>query len=399
MATDKKKRKKLVRELKEARAEHDKLVKRVDKARAKYDKRATKLHALEQEIAHLEQHYYAQDAERMGQADPGHDAARPARLIYNPEAGNTGDSTKQLTDLIQSLRAHGIAAEVDVKTTGHVARELARQAVDKGENLVLVAGGDDTIEEVVRELVGTNTVMGILPIGPNNNLAQALGIPLELDSACALIGMGAARSLDAGEMIDAGGTHEYFLESVAAGLGEIDNGKSFPRALRHLDIPVGHLEIELDTGEVINPVTGVVTVSNAPIAGQNSRIAPNAKMDDGVLDVGVYEGMNDQEVLAYFNSTADQQSATKGPRFYRARRVRIESGNVPVRGVDSEQARHIEIKVLPQALATIVGNGSALSLPVQSIPVTANGEEKQDDKSNGKRKSGLPILGLFQRNK
>ncbi len=396
MASDKKKKKKLASELKEARVAHQKLLTRVEKARAKYDKRAAKLHALEQEIAHLEQHYYTPDAERMGQADAGKDAARPARLIYNPEAGNTNDSTQQLTQLIQSLRSHGIAAEVDVKTTGHVARELAREAVDGGEDLVIVAGGDDTIEEVARELAGTKTVMGILPTGTNNNLAQALGIPSHLDPACALIGMGAARSLDLGEIIGSDGSLEYFLESVAAGLGEIDDNKSLPHALRHYDIPVGRIEVELNTGEIIDPVSSIVTVSNAPLTGDNSLIAPDAKMDDGLLDVGIYEGMNAQEVLAYFKQTADQQRSASGPRFYRARRVRIEAGNTGDRGTETNTIRRIEIKVVPQALSTIVGNGKALTLPVQSIPSTQE-EGQKDAKGNGKGTSGLPLVGFFQK--
>ena len=398
MAAEKKARRKLARELQEARAEHDKLLKRVEKARAKFEKRSGKLTALEQEIAELEKRYYEPAAERMGQADAAKDGARTARLIYSPEAGQANDSNQQLTELIGILRGHGIAADVQVKTSGQSARDLAREAAAQGEELVVVAGGDDLVEEVAPELVGSKTALGIIPTGTNNNLARALGIPAHLDPACALVGMGITRLVDVGQLTDGHGQQEYFLETVGAGFGsndEQDQSNSLPRALRRFDLRPARLEIETESGETQTPIGSAITVSNAPLMGRNLPVAPEAKMDDGLLDVVTFEGMNEQQVLDYLNRSSDQPDDRV--KHLRARRVKIESsGEEPGTGQGGANSPELDIKVLPQALAIIVGNGPALSFPVQAGPADQD-ENPNNGGSNGKRgTSSFPIIGLFR---
>ncbi len=375
----KKSHRKLGRALKEARAEHKQLLKRALKAHAKFEKRAHKLVDLENQIAELEQRY------RQPQAAPD---LRPVRLIYNAHSGDKENGTGQLDKIVETLQTHGLKAQIDLKAPGQHARDLAKEAALAGEELVIVAGGDDTVEEVAHELIGTKTALAILPVGTTNNLAHALGIPTNVEQACELIGLGLVRKIDAGE-VRAGkkGTSEYLLQSAGIGLSEVaqdghdrdqGTGASLPQALCKVELEPGRVELELASGKVISPHTQVVTVSNAPLMAENSLITPGARMDDGLLDVAIYDGMSREEVLDYFRAAAvEAHGQDPRIRFYKVRRVRVESKNSGSDSNGTTDQHQLEIRVVPQALAMIVGKGRALSFPVEALPIEAAAPEPE----------------------
>jgi YegS/Rv2252/BmrU family lipid kinase len=344
---------------------------------------------------------------------------RHARLIFNPNSGEAQKNAQTLDEIVSSLRAHGIVADIGIKTSGKAARELAREAAKNDEELVIVAAGDGTIEDVAAMLVGTKTALGIIPIGTMNNLARALGVPLELDLACALLGIGVTRAIDFGHVLaDQKPDVEYFLETSGVGLSAIvipagqaaekHRWEELPDAIRKLfDSKPGPVMVRLDGGEWIHAHAQVVTVSNAPLMGNNLLIAPNAKMDDGWLDVAIYDEMSKTELLAYFMSlTTTKHADNPKVKFYRARHVRIESqapveahsdkdvvatrpviepshaesqetgaevarsGDVVTVGANgSLQAKYVlEVEIVPGALRMIAGKGMGLSLPVEAAP-------------------------------
>lgn len=403
MAADKKERRELAKALKQARARHVELLKKVEKARARFEKRTRKLQALEAKIAELTRLTYQPQAGRLGQASAGDNNLRPARLIFNPKSGGMeGTSAKELERIIGSLRAHGIRAEIGWKTSGKAVRELVKEVVDQGEDFIIVAAGDGTIEDVASQLVGTKTTLGIIPVGTMNNIARALGIPLELDDACQLLAMNVARKIDVGRVIaNEKPQVEYFLETAGVGLTAIaipagqaaEKGKwaALPRALRKLfDTQPCPIEVELDNGEVIRANSQMVTVSNGPLMGQNILIAPDAKMDDGLLDIAVYDGMTKGELLSYFMSSSNG-ARTYHPkiRFYRARHVIIRS-NQPIDAHSDkdviEGKQTLEIEVIPQALTVLVGQGFALTLPVEvaaSVPPLSGPQPTTTQSGNG----------------
>src|SRR5258706_12588706 len=88
---------------------------------------------------------------------------RPVRLIFNPKSGLLKKSAT-LEEVVEMLRRHGLQAEVTVKTSGKVARAAAKAAAENKEELVIAAGGDGTIEDVASQIMGSGTVLGILPI-------------------------------------------------------------------------------------------------------------------------------------------------------------------------------------------------------------------------------------------
>src|SRR5204863_4577096 len=141
-------------------------------------------------------------------------------------------------------------------------------------------------EDVVGQLVGTKTALGILPIGTMNNVARALGVPLNLEDACTLLAMGTIRYVDVGRVI----THDkpregYFLETAGVGLSALaaPMGQAVEKGRwellldtlgKALSFKGANLTIVCDDREPLQLHTQVVTVSNAPLFGKNMLTAP-----------------------------------------------------------------------------------------------------------------------------
>lgn len=390
MSSNKKERRELGKQLAKARSEQKELVARVERARAKLDKRNLKLNRLEKRIVEIQQQLN-QDASADGEQKP----RRTALLIMNPQAGINSGSAHGLEDIISALRGHGIEAEIGIKTSGKAVREMAKDAADKGMELVIVAGGDGTIEDVATQLMGTQTTLGILPLGTMNNLAHALGIPQDLQAACALIGAGVPRRLDLGHIK----AHEqpqveYFMETAAVGLTAIAfpagqavrKGRlaGLPAAIQKLlNFKASPVLVELDGGVTVQSQSQLITISNAPLIGFHFAIAPDAKMDDGMLDLAVYDEMNKAEILTYFMAITNGKPADNPKiRRYRSSHIRVRSARHEPIVSDKdelEDKQDFEVEILPGALSVIVGDGVALSSPSIPVPDAAVVENKQGE--------------------
>jgi diacylglycerol kinase (ATP) len=380
--------------LRRKQRKHEALLGRVEKAVTLLERRRLKLRALEVRIADLEREMARPHKNGSGPSRGG--VLEPALLIFNPSSGRgRGDNAARLTEIVQSLRAHGIDARIGLKTSGKVARSLVRDAVRSGHPLVLVAAGDGTIEDVASQLVGSSTTLGIVPIGTNNNLARSLGVPLAIDDACALIAMGTTRHIDAGRVVTS--EHpvvEYFLEGAGVGLSAIagltrqavekHHWRVVPRTLRKLfEAKPGSIRVEMD-GTTVEAHSSIVTVSNAPLMGNNLLVAPNAKMDDGWFDITIYHGMGNAALIRHFMpATGDTSDPLKS---YRARHIRITSEDSELANSDRNVVgpqRVVEIDIVPKALSVIVGNGIGLSLPMTSAPCAAASAAESAPHTNG----------------
>jgi len=369
----------LLKALRRKQKKHGALLTKVEKTAARLDRRRLRLQALESKIADLERRVSDPDKRKSDSAPVS--SRRQATLIFNPSAGPNGkDNAERLGEIVGCLRGHGIEARIGLKTSGKSARMLARQAVQKRQPLLLVAAGDGTIEEVASELVGSETVLGIVPIGTMNNLARSLGIPFDIEDACALCGMGTVRHIDVGRVFSNDRPHiEYFLEGAGVGLSAIaayagqtlekHRWRFLPRALRQLfEQKAGVIQVQIDD-TLIEAASNIVTVSNSPLMGSNLLVAPDAKMDDGVLDVVTYDGMKVGDLIQHF------MGAAKGERddvkIYRAKQVRITTETPTPSNADKDVStarRVIEMGILPKALSVIAGNGIGLTVPVEAAP-------------------------------
>ena len=146
-----------------------------------------------------------------------------ATLIYNPVAGGLSrHRERQVREAAAALATQGIAAKV-VPTTGpNTAVELARTAAAQGDELVLVCGGDGTINEVINGLAQTPTTLGILPGGTANIFAKELGLPHHPVRAARELGQWVPRRIALGRAItekNGGGPSaiRYFLSLAGVG--------------------------------------------------------------------------------------------------------------------------------------------------------------------------------------
>ncbi|HKW44422.1 MAG TPA: YegS/Rv2252/BmrU family lipid kinase [Candidatus Eremiobacteraceae bacterium] len=349
-----------------------------------------KLRTLEAEMATLERGISAPEGTPRVRRRVVKRDLRSAVLIYNPESTGNTSRAHSLKTILEKLVAHGIRAKTNTDTSGRSARAFAKAAVQSGESLVIVAGGDGTIEAVSSQLVGSQATLGIIPAGSANNLARSLGVPLDVDEACALIGAGSTRQVDVGHILgEKKAEAKYFLETAGLGLTAIaipagqavrkNRLLGLPQALLKLfDSKSEAVEVILDDGRSISANSQLVTVSNAPLMGRNFLLAPSAKMDDGLLDVAVYDGMGKTELLAHFVAIRDGKRLDDARiAFYQSRSVKIQASIAEPLGEDQAalgDARNVEIEVIPHALTIVVGEGFGLQFPIetlQSIPVPA----------------------------
>jgi len=120
-------------------------------------------------------------------------------VVINAGAGNphVEENAEKLTEL---FRAGGLAVDVRLASSGDELATLMRAAASEHPALLIAAGGDGTISTAAALLVGTQTVLGVLPFGTLNHFAKDLDIPLELDGAVANIIAGNAIDVDVGEV-------------------------------------------------------------------------------------------------------------------------------------------------------------------------------------------------------
>jgi diacylglycerol kinase (ATP) len=386
MASETKQTKKAAKTLHRMQREQIQRARQIGTLRGKLEKRSRQLQTLEAKMARLERQAYGPGPDgKPVAASPK--ALRPARLIINPGSGSFAKTAESPERLVALLRTHGIQAEVYLKTSTKAVHAWVQEAVKQHEALVIAVGGDGTIEDVAVELVGSDTVLGILPTGTMNNLARELGIPLDIDQACALLGAGITRPIDVGQIRSNGkSAGNYFLETAGLGLAiawpagqNIKKGRwgKLPSAFRKMfeqntkASETEPIQIELENGEKIETRVRLVTISNAPLYGLNNLVAPDAKMDDGLLDLAVYDGLNDVDLAGYFlNSAHGTRVSNPNVRFYRTRRVQIRSRQEMPATSDKDELPEqqvLDFELIPRAISMIVGQGSGLVWPVEAV--------------------------------
>lgn len=139
-------------------------------------------------------------------------------FLLNARAGTC--DVPAATALIEKLGAeHGIAVDVVAFEPGSDLTALARKAVERGAEIVAAGGGDGTMNAAATALVGTETALGVLPLGTLNHFAKDLGIPLKLEDAIRNLFSGRVVAVDVGEVND-----RFFINNSSLGL--------YPRIVR-----------------------------------------------------------------------------------------------------------------------------------------------------------------------
>lgn len=237
-------------------------------------------------------------------------AHRKALLIINTKSGRNHDSLLYIRELVQLLQQRGIGVDVRVKLSKMQAQREARAAARRGCELVVAAGGDGTVEAVARGLVDSHTALGIIALGTYNNVATSLGVPAQCDKAVALIAAGVTRAVDVGQVkVDGQRKPHLFLEFATVGLGaammpigqDLEKHRwraaiqQLPRLVTQAPASVA---VQVDEAPVQRLETMLLTISNAPRSGAGMLLAPDARMDDGLLDFHTYPVAHDLRALS-----------------------------------------------------------------------------------------------------
>ncbi len=225
-------------------------------------------------------------AEETSSAPP-----RRLALIVNPSAGG-GRAGQALPDVQDALRSLGLEHRVETTRSLEHAGELAQEASDRGEAAVAF-GGDGLAGAVAGALMHRPGVVGVLPGGRGNDFARVLGIPLEPVAACSVLAQGIVRPLDLGQADD-----RTFLGIASCGFdseaNRIANDARLVKgnlvyaygAIRALaSWKPAKFELVLD-GDRKYTITGYsVGAANSKAYGGGMYAAPDAELDDGLLDI------------------------------------------------------------------------------------------------------------------
>src|SRR5215208_1211159 len=292
-----------------------------------------------------------------------------ARVICNPASGGGDYAPDQIRDELEGLEV------VWIETDGP--DDAIQAAEEWQEGLLIVAGGDGTINDVVNGLGRTgfpeDVTLGILPAGTGNDLAATLCIPEDPDLAEDVILQNRGRRLDVARVRSEGIGERFFINVATGGLGaEISSvndeelkkrwGKlSYLRASLEVarNFDVRELSLYLD-GEERRVKAVNIAVGNCRYTGGGWPATPKANPEDGLLDVVVIETLVAGELfdLAPAVLTESSYLDKEGVLFVRAKEIRVETqppgleftadGEV----IGNEPA---QFSVLPQTLKVIVG--------------------------------------------
>lgn len=213
-------------------------------------------------------------------------------LIINKYAGH-GKGEKAISLVVPLLQKNGYTVEYSfTEHPGH-ATELASKASAEGFNMVVAIGGDGTVNEVALGIVGTNTVMGIIPMGSGNGLARELGLSMNMRKSARSLVNGRNIYLDVCKL-----NKQRFLCTSGIGFDALiadKMSKADSRGfMKYVQLVVQEsvfykplrVKMTID-GKRIDEAVFLITFANASQFGNNAYIAPGASMTDGLIDVVV----------------------------------------------------------------------------------------------------------------
>ncbi|MDX1664914.1 MAG: diacylglycerol kinase family lipid kinase [Candidatus Promineifilaceae bacterium] len=285
------------------------------------------------------------------------------KVVLNPYANRWGAQASVPAVRAAFARA-GLDCDLVLTTRRWEGAERARAAALDGYDAIVAAGGDGTVSEVVNGLVaaageGPTSPLGVLPLGTGNDFNDMLGLPRTLDESVAVIAAGNMRQIDAGQVN--GHTFDNNCALAMEPMVTIENEKMkrisgnirYVAALLKslLKLKAWHMRIAWEGGQHEGP-TYLLSVCNSPRTGGIFYMAPEAKVDDGLLDFVFAPEMPRRKVLALlpglFNGThLNHPLVSHG----RTPWLTVESEpGTPIHAdgeVIAESVRHVRYEVLP----------------------------------------------------
>ena len=292
-----------------------------------------------------------------------------ARVICNPSSGGGSYDPDEIRDELEGLEVEWVQTEGPEDAIG--------AAEEWSEGLLVVAGGDGTINDVVNGLgragFPEGVTLGILPAGTGNDLAATLCIPEDPDLAKDVILQNRGRWLDVARVRSDGIGERFFINVATGGLGaEISdaNDEELKRRWGKLSYLRASLEVarNFDVRELMLYIDGEerhveavnIAVGNCRYTGGGWPATPKANPEDGLLDVVIIENLGVTDLLNLTPAVLAESAYldSDGVLFVRAKEIRVDTQPPGLEfTVDGEVIGNepAQFSVLPRALKVIVG--------------------------------------------
>ena len=229
-----------------------------------------------------------------------------ARIIYNPTSGREL-FRKHLAEVLEKLEKAGYEASCHATTGEGDATEAAKHAVERGFDLVIAAGGDGTLNEVVAGVSAFDErpKIGLIPTGTTNDFARALRIPRDINDAVDIIVRGETIPVDVGLMND-----RHFI-NIAGGGRMTELTYDVPSKLKTMlgqlayylkgieilpSIHSSHVRIEYD-GQVFDDEAMMFLVGLTNSIGGFEKLAPDSSINDGKFTLLILKKCNIAEFI------------------------------------------------------------------------------------------------------
>jgi diacylglycerol kinase (ATP) len=287
-------------------------------------------------------------------------------VILNPSAG----SVREVDDLVKKIQQLP-EAEVHMTTKAGSAARLARAALRNGSKMIVAAGGDGTLNEVIngiQENAGA-ACLGLIPLGTGNDFARTIGLPTEVEAALEVLRAGHTRNIDLVRVTS--DEVRYFLNVSAGGFSGLVNEKLTAEMkktwgpLAYLrgaaaalsDLRAYRTTLAFDNTESLMLELYNVVVANGRYVAGGTLIAPGASIDDGMLDIVLIQKRSVPELALLAAQVAvGAHLSSDAVVFRRAAKLTVNSKpgmwfNVDGELVGNEPAR---FEILPRALRFVV---------------------------------------------
>ena len=284
-------------------------------------------------------------------------------FIINPKSGTklkNGVEFLIIKILNEANRIQNIKVEIKITTHSNHATELAREAVNQKIDVVVAVGGDGTVNEVGKGLLNSETIMAIIPLGSGNGLARYLGVPMNISEAIKRVFVCKKQRIDGGKIsqIPFFCTAGLGFDAEVAGQFAKQNSRGLVTYI-WLSI-LAFFRFKNQTYEINNlhKTLFTLTFANASQYGNNAYIAPNAIINDGLLEVcqcKPYPAWRSLEMV--YRLFAGSIDKSKYLSIFQTESVQIKTSAPPYIHYDGEtiqlDTRDFVVEIMPKCLWVI----------------------------------------------